>query len=142
SARLVLLLLEFLELLPVKALGEELLTEADHERAAERIEDGRSIADRDGPGVIMNARAAVEDIADLKADRSATQPRVVRHDRKILADVGEQCEIEGGDRREVQCVTRKGVDQSRASPVGAQSSTHAVVRPAGLRLNLVPRLAP
>ena len=49
-------------------------------------------------------------------------------------------EIEGGDRREMQCIARKRVDQSRASPVGADARTHPVVRPAGLRLNLVARL--
>ena len=64
-----------------------------------------------------------------------------RDQREVLADIGEQAQVERRHRREMQGVARQGVDLRRAAPVEAEPGADPIVEPAGLRLNVVARLA-
>jgi len=138
--RLLLLLLLplpiLLELLAEPARGrEKQLAEADHDRPPEGIEQvglkiGRHIAER-----VMDPGPAVEDVGDVDPERAAAQPGMLDRELGHFAEVGEQSQIEGADRRKMEIVSGERVHIGRALPIGAGARTPAVVRPAALRLN-------
>ena len=119
--------------------GKNSLRNADHDRSAERVEQVRLVVERHIAGRVADPRLAVEDVVHLEPDLRAAQPRMLDATSRHVAGIGEQPQVERRQRREMQIVAGQRADGGAAAPVGAEPRAEAVVRPSGLRLDLVAR---
>src|SRR3954469_9367543 len=90
----------------------------------------------------MHLGPGIEHILRLEPELGPAQPRMAERDFRDVARIGEQAEVEGGDRREAKIVAGQRVHRRPAPPVSAEARSEPVVRPAGLRLDLMTRGAP
>src|SRR6185503_5392263 len=122
-------------------VGQEQLSEADHDRPSERVEEVRLEAQRNRAESIVDLWPAVEDVVDLQLHLRATEPRVLDRDLRNVAGIGKKAEIERRERREMQVVPSQRVDPRPATPIAAEPRAQSVIEIAGLRLDLMPRSA-
>src|SRR5437763_70646 len=83
--------------------SEELLADADPDRAAERVDEAGLIAERRDARRVRHLKALVEQVIDPEAYPEAAHPRILAA-HLGLAEIGEQAQVEGREARETQVV--------------------------------------
>ena len=124
-----------------EALRQEQLPEGDRHRPPDRVEQVRLVAEGPSPNASRTFGLFVEQIVDIEPDRAADQPGMLRDQVEVLAEVGEQPQIERRKVRETQVAAGAAVDARAAAPIALQPRAMAIVGIAGLELDLVPRPA-
>ena len=121
--------------------SEELLAKAQPDGAADRVEQVRLVGEGHLPEGVAHLRPAVEQIVDRQRHAGTAEERDPADQVALLAEVGEQAQIDGGGRREEQIAVIAAGHGRAAAPIGAEEAAEAVAEQARAKLDLMLRPA-